>query len=55
MRLLSGSSPDEAAGDTLLLRTHGTVPEEEARRRILHGERSLEERSHRETEGSHAG
>ena len=29
------SSPDEAAGDTLLLRTHGTVPEEEARAREL--------------------
>ena len=29
------SSPDEAAGDTLLLRTHGTAPEEEARAREL--------------------
>ncbi len=28
-------SPEEAAGDTLLLRTHGTVPEEEARARDL--------------------
>ena len=28
-------SPEEAAGDTLLLRTHGTVPEEEARAREL--------------------
>lgn len=28
-------SPDEAAGDTLLLRTHGTAPEEEARAREL--------------------
>ena len=29
------SSPEEAAGDTLLLRTHGTVPDEEARAREL--------------------
>ena len=29
------SSPEQAAGDTLLLRTHGTVPEEEARAREL--------------------
>lgn len=29
------SSPEQAAGDTLLLRTHGTAPEEEARAREL--------------------
>ena len=31
----SVASPDEAAGDTLLLRTHGTAPAEEARAREL--------------------
>ena len=31
------SSPEQAAGDTLLLRTHGTVPEEEARAMIVNG------------------